>query len=107
MSRYKLKSPKYQNHEIVVGWDKPLRTYFCIIHDLSIDEDEEDIDPTILWIGTNYDEIMTVEELCHQIAHFVTIPYETVVRLKQDALEPFEPSFVQTLVRNLLTQNRN
>ena len=107
MSRYILQSPNYPNHEIVVGWDAPLRTYFCIIQDLSIEEDEEEIDPTILWVGTNYDEIMTVEELRHQIAAYVTIPSEIVVQLRQDALEPFEPSPVQALFRNVFDSNRN
>ena len=105
MSRYKLKSAKNPNHEVVVGWDATLRNYFCIIEDSSIDEEEAD--PTIFWIGTNYDEIMTVEELCHQIANYVTIFPETVFKLKQDALEPFEPSPVQALFRNVFDQNRN
>ena len=105
MSRYKLKSPQYPQYDIVVGWDAPLRTYFCIIQDFNIDDEEAD--PTILWVGTNYDEIMTVEKLCQQIADYVIIPDEIVVELTQDALEPFEPSPVQALFRNVFDDNRN
>ena len=58
-------------------------------------------------MGTNYDEIMTVEKLCQQIDNYVTIPDEIVVELTQDALEPIEPSPVQALFRDVFDDNRN
>ena len=44
----------------------------------------------ILWVSTIYDEIMSLEELCYQIADCVTIPYETVVKLNSDAEISFD-----------------
>ena len=38
MSKYHLECDHYQ---ITVGWDNPLRTYFAIIEDPTIEDDEE------------------------------------------------------------------
>ncbi len=103
MSRYKIQSPN-PNLEIVVGWDSPLNTYFCIIEDLSIEppenEEDEEIDPIVLWVGSNYDEVLSLEDLCDKIADYATIPSDILDKLKQDSTESFKPSFVQSWVRN-------
>ena len=91
MSRYKLKSPKYPQYDIAVGWNKSLLTYFCIIQNLNIDKNEAD--PIILWVGVNYDEVRTVEEFAGTIPNYLIIPVDIVVKLKQDAREPYEPTY--------------
>ena len=101
MSRYEIESTN-NNLEIMVGWDAPLNTYFCYVIDLNLQaklkesKEEEVIDPVLLWVGTTYDEILTVGDLCDKIPDYVTIPPEILGNLKQDANEVFEPSSVQS-----------
>lgn len=42
MIRYQLQHQNNNNLEIFVGWDDPLRIFFCCIEDLSVEEEEKD-----------------------------------------------------------------
>lgn len=56
-----------RNLECLVGWDPPLNTFYGQVYRTDsegrIDEDEDGNDGTILWVGTEYAEVLTVDEL--------------------------------------------
>jgi hypothetical protein len=59
MSRYTL-TPINPTHEVVVGWDHPLLTYFLIVKDMTKENEDDSI---IRWVGTKYREIYEVDQL--------------------------------------------
>lgn len=57
--------------EIVIGWDPPLQTFFGYVKDLSIDDDKAD--PIILWVGTSWREVPTVDALVRHLTPWAFI----------------------------------
>ena len=100
MSRYRINSSKYS---IDVGYDQPLRTFFAVVEDHDLAE-AEDQDSVLLWVNNDYDEIRSIAELANLIAKYCSIPYEIMVKLEDDSVEPFEPSYVQSLAEHLRNQ---
>ena len=96
MSRYKINSDRYL---IYVGYDQPLRTFFATVEDPDLPEDDPNY--LLLWVGTNYDEIRSVAELCQSIADYCSIPYSIITKLEDDSRQPFEPSYIQSLAEDL------
>ena len=101
MSRYKVNSNEYSIH---VGYDQPLRTFFAVVEDHDLPENESD-DGILLWVGTDYDEIRgSVAQLAQSIAKYASIPYRIVVRLEEDSREYFEPSYTQSFAEHFRNQ---
>ena len=112
MSRYKINSNRYIIH---VGYDQPLRTcllrlyaeetsaqavrFFATVEDPNLPEDDPNY--LLLEVGTNYDEIRSVAELAQSIADYCSIPYSIVTKLEENSIEPFEPSYIQSLAEDL------
>lgn len=71
--------------EIVIGWDPPLQTYFGYVKDLSIDDDEAD--PIILWVGTSWREVPTVDDLVRHLRPwaFISSPLRQALQAEADA----------------------
>ncbi len=92
MSRYPL-DPGTPQHEVVVGWDAPMNTFFGMVKNTSItDEEQDDI---ICWIGGDYDAVKTVQELQEKISKYATIPPELIEQLQTDQDEPWAPGPAQ------------
>lgn len=97
MSRYKIDSTKYF---IAVGYDQALRTFFAVVEDPDLPEEEY----ILLWVGTTYDEINSVSQLRQSVADFCSIPDEIAIKLSEDSAEHFEPSNLQSFAEHLFNQ---
>lgn len=97
-----------KNIRLVVGYDPGMNTFYGQIWDLAAVEKNDrsarpaDLAP-ILWIGTDYDEILSTEALRQQLgdyaAHFTS---ELEAQLKSDRDREFhEPTPLQKQMRNL------
>jgi hypothetical protein len=80
MSRHMISSssPRF---EIIVGWDRPLNSYFAQVRDLkAVDED----DALVVWVGASFSEIETPEALQPHISRYAIIPREILAVLRAD-----------------------
>jgi len=85
VSRYEVPA-KDVNHNVVVGWDAPLNTYFAHVIDTLKDEDDRGRD--VLWIGTTPGEIFDVAVVVRQVQPYVKRPADIpAVGLYRDANE--------------------
>lgn len=76
MSQYSFRAV---GHEIVVGWDNPLETFFVQVWDESSDAD----DP-VLWVGTTPEAVATVEALSALVRPYGEISDELLKKLRED-----------------------
>lgn len=82
MSRHTIPG-KNPSHDVVVGWDPPLQTYFAIILDPT--KDEEDKGYTVLWVGADRPmEIDRVSNLVAAISRYAIVPKDIVRQLVID-----------------------
>jgi hypothetical protein len=58
--------------EIAIGWDRPLNTYFVQVLDPTHDEDVPGFE--ILWQGTSFGEILSVDEAIALVTPWAQIP---------------------------------
>lgn len=70
-------------HDIVVGWDPGLATYFAQVFPCHEQEGEE-YRAELLWAGTSPGEIPNTEQLANVLRKFATIPDDIVSQLKSD-----------------------
>ena len=74
MSRHELKP--LEGHRaitrVVIGWDRPLRTFFAQIFERSDDPDEDDV--ATLWEGTDLEEIASAAQALAIVAPFAVVP---------------------------------
>jgi hypothetical protein len=82
MSRYDLE-PFQPTEEVVIGWDRILRSYFAHVIDTTKDEDDEGRD--ILRIGCSLDEIHDVELVVKRVQAHATVPYKVWHQLYMDS----------------------
>src|ERR1700733_5402205 len=78
---------KDENITVVVGWDNPLQTYFAQVahNDVPDDNDDDDEgDPVILWIGTNFGEVSDPSRLPGPLAPYADLTQEHLARLRAD-----------------------
>jgi hypothetical protein len=96
-SRYDIagNNPK---HEISVGWDAPLTTFFAQVFD---SDSEDDMDEPVLWLGDEPMQIPTLELLIQRLAPFASIPPDILEKLQKDYDQPWSPSPLQQLNRKL------
>ena len=80
MSRYDVQAKEPDKYTVIVGWDKPLQTYFAQV--IRKDSDR-DFDPA-LWKGINPREISSVADLQQALKDYVDIPTEMQNALRFD-----------------------
>lgn len=82
MSRY---SFQVDGREIIVGWDKPLMTFF-----VQVWVDAEDEDAPVFWVGAKPEEVASVEALSECVRPYGEIPDGILTGLRADfaAREP-------------------
>ena len=82
MSRHRLAArPETGATHAIIGWDRPLATYFVQV--LGNVDDEEQI---ILWQGTDYGEIPTPAAAIALLAPYCTIPDGLAAQLEIDRM---------------------
>ncbi|MDG3444638.1 hypothetical protein [Nitrospirillum amazonense] len=98
MSRYTLASIK-PGHEVVVGWDPPLTTYYGQVFR------ENDV---ILWFGLNIDEIHDVEKAVALLSPFATVPAYVLTQLIADRAASLDRRLgpAQLAARAFIKQNQ-
>jgi hypothetical protein len=66
---------------VVIGWDRPLSTFFATVTDERIDDDE---DRLLLWIGTDTAEVQRAEDLVTPLAPYAAITADHIATLRAD-----------------------
>ena len=96
MSRYQLPVLN-ANHNVVVGWDDPLETFFAQV------EDDNDM---ILWLGADPREpkITDIAVLREELKEYAIIPDNICENLHQDYLNKHEPTAFQKAMRQIMEE---
>lgn len=101
MSRYTVTAidPRYS---IELGWDAPMTTFFAQVLDSTIDIDEEEVDPIVLWVGDSDMAIPTIDQLQAAIASYAILSPEVIEQLQADYDRTWTPSPLQQLNRRFI-----
>ena len=96
MSRYQLPVLN-TNHNVTVGWDDPLETFFAQV---------EDGNDMILWLGADPKEpkITDIEVLKEKLKEYAIIPDNICENLKQDYVNKHEPTAFQKAMRQIMEE---
>jgi hypothetical protein len=72
-----------EEKKFVFGWDQPLKSFYLQVHDLTIPEDdEEERDPIVVWLGGADSVMYEVEDLVLAASkQGLDIPYRIQVEL--------------------------
>ncbi len=81
MTRYVLAGT--EGRPIVVGWDRPLHTYFVQVWPRGTDVEYAEGEP-LLWAGCFLREVNTVEDLARLVGQYGRLPDEVARRLEGD-----------------------
>ncbi len=81
MSRHEL-DPLNPVHEVTVGWDLPMETYFAQVFDT--EGDEENGTYEVLWIGTDFREVLNPASVVAAVAPFASLPADLLGQLARD-----------------------
>jgi hypothetical protein len=81
VSRYTLRQDS--KYEVVVGYDRPLDSYFVQVVDERQSKELRDL-VMILWVGTSRQEIVTVERLADLVQEWAPIPEAILERLRRE-----------------------
>jgi hypothetical protein len=81
MSRHEL-DPLNAAHEVVIGWDPPLRTYFAQVFDTAADEESDGRE--VLWIGTGFREVPDPTAVIAAVTPFASVPAGLLDQLTRD-----------------------
>lgn len=97
MSRYRIAGVD-ANHDVAVGWDNPLQTFFAHVEDRTKDEEES----VVLMCGAKPgDDILTVEALQNRIREYAEIPANIKTKLQCDFENRTEPSPLQKMAKKM------
>jgi len=83
MSRHDLQ-PLDPTHDVVVGWDPPLHTFFAQVLDTKVDEADDNYE--VVWIGTSYGEVPDPAAVIAAVRPFATIADELCRTLQVDRM---------------------
>jgi hypothetical protein len=89
------------HHQVIIGWDQPMRTFFASVIDTVAEENEEE-ESVLLWLGTKYDEYKDINDLAVSLADYAIIPDDIIIQCQQDAQVSFSPSPLQQLTEDKL-----
>jgi hypothetical protein len=92
MSRYLLQAAN-ANHEVVVGWDNQLETFFAQVWDARNEEQES----CVLWAGCSRGEVPSVDSLAALVRPYAEIPRAMLERLTVDFAQRRPPQRPQEL----------
>lgn len=82
MSTYQV-PPREENHEVVLGWDPPLNTFFLHVIDTTKNEDDPERD--VIWIGCKPKEIHDLEVIIAAVLPYSVVSEEMWAQLYRDA----------------------
>lgn len=95
MSRHTL-TPRDATHEVVVGWDGPMQTFFAQV--FRTVAGEEDDDTPLLWLGCAQGEVREPEDLATPLAPWAALPAEVIALLRADRAASAAPTPLQRLL---------
>lgn len=81
MSRHDL-IPFDPVHEVVVGWDPGLATFFAQVLDTAASEESDAYE--VLWIGTSPHEVLNPAAVIAAVAPFASVPADLLGQLARD-----------------------
>jgi len=81
MSRHEL-DPLNPVHDVTVGWDPPMETYFAQVFDTTDDEENDSYE--VLWIGTRFQEVLNPAAVIAAVAPFASLPADLLGQLARD-----------------------
>ena len=81
MSRHDL-IPFDPVHEVVVGWDPGLATFFAQVLDTAASEESDAYE--VLWIGTSLHEVLNPAAVIAAVAPFASVPADLLGQLARD-----------------------
>lgn len=81
MSRHQLDSFN-PVHEVAIGWDPPMHTYFAQVLDTTASEESDAYE--VLWIGTRFQEVLNLATVITAVTPFATVPPDLLGQLAQD-----------------------
>lgn len=99
MSRYTFPGNR-PHRRIVVGWDRPLRSYFAQVWDGG----EYESGDLVLWVGAGPEPVPTVEALAELLAPFGDIPDDVATQLRRDPDESADRRTPFELLAGLLAE---
>ena len=82
MSRYEVDPAAPGVIKAVIGWDRPLRSFFIQVFEAT--EDEPDEGEAVVWLGTSPAELATAVEAIEALRPYAKIPADLETRLKAD-----------------------
>src|SRR6266852_5450738 len=85
MSRHEIPA-KNPAHQVFVGWDHPLLTFFVQVYDrVKLDNDEgKEFDPIVFWKGARPRELYEVEDLARVVNRFAHLTADMRSKLYGD-----------------------
>lgn len=109
MSRHELPADSIVSpeHNVTVGWDNPLQTFFAVVTNRETSEADDD-EGLVAWLGTNYGEIRTVTDLTERLAPHARIDLPVAERLQQERVAHLDraPTPLQRMVLKTLTESQ-
>lgn len=72
-NRYMVRGRK-PSVRVVVGWDRPMSTYFAQVWDVPEGASHHEEGNLLLWLGTSFHEVEEVDDLAAALEAFVTLP---------------------------------
>jgi len=81
MSRHELASLN-PAHEVAIGWDPPMETYFAQVFDTAGDEENDTYE--VLWIGNRFQEVLNPAAVIAAVAPFASVPDGLLDQLARD-----------------------
>jgi hypothetical protein len=73
VSRYEIDA-RSARHKVIVGWDRPMATFFGQVIDRRKEGGPDEDNKMILWVGTRHGELIEIEQLARRIAPFAALP---------------------------------
>ncbi len=76
--------PALPGLEILVGWDRPLQTFWAQVWDLAYERDQPEAE--LAWVGCTPREITDPQDVVDTVAHWAKrVPADLVEKLTDDA----------------------
>ena len=106
MSQHQV-AAKQPDITVTAGWDNPLQTFFAQVARTQ-NENDDDSDPVLLWLGATRQEHLTPDSLVEPLAPFAVLEPELLAQLRADRAQAAarRPSALQVGMLDLLDQAR-